>query len=76
MLSFRQKLVSGIFAISFALAPLAAFADEQGHAIPWTDIAARDCSIVMNRVPIGAIILLRCKGKIDVVVDVIEERGK
>jgi hypothetical protein len=64
----RQKLVTRIFAISLALAPLAAIADETSYTIPWKDVAAKDCSVVTDRGEWGVVILLRCKNHVDIVV--------
>ncbi|HZR74541.1 hypothetical protein [Bradyrhizobium sp.] len=73
----RRKLLALAFAISTALAPLAAFADEQG--LP-TDLASSDCSIVTERGKTDrgqdeTVTVLRCKGELDQVVGVIVTGG-
>ena len=73
-----RNLLTRAFAIGAALLPLAAFADEQSYQIPWTDVAASDCSIVtrpLSETAPGAIIELRCKGHLDSVVAVIIDGG-
>ena len=80
MLSFRHKLVSGIFAISLALAPLAAFAGDTSYTIPWKGVAAKDCAVITHRAEyqgeIGVLILLRCAGQVDIAVGQFAERTK
>jgi hypothetical protein len=72
------KSLLRFYLLAFAgwLSAAPAFGGEQSHAIPWAGLSAKDCNIIVDHSEIEAVILLRCKGRIDVVVDVIQERGK
>ncbi len=59
------RLVALAFIV--ALCPAASAWEATVYQIPWAGLAAKDCAVMIDR----SAVLLRCKGKIDVVVKAI-----
>ena len=68
-------MFSRIIFVAATLAAAPALAQSGSYQIPWRDIPAHRCSIHFEPNVVGRLIVLRCKGHIDVVVAVCSADG-
>lgn len=73
-MSFSRLVPRAALAVAFIAGPAVA---RTAHPLPWKDIRASDCSIVVEAAPDNAsVALLRCKGRVDVQILYCDRNGR
>ncbi|TYL87791.1 hypothetical protein [Bradyrhizobium cytisi] len=66
----RYALRTAALAVA-GLIPTIAVAETSNYQIPWKDVAARDCAIVLEKAADFTTVIAQCKGHIGVVLTVV-----